>query len=101
MAREPEEMNRDSQTELAEGEPSLEKLQQSEEQFRLLVEGVKDYAIYMLSPKGIVTTWNSGAQRIKGYRAEEIVGKHFSCFFHPGDREAGEGIGDCGHDRKI
>jgi PAS domain S-box-containing protein len=90
MSRQPDEMNRDLQTELAESESSLEKLQQSEEQFRLIVEGVKDYAIYMLSPKGVVTTWNSGAQRIKGYRAEEIIGKHFSCFFHPQDREAGK-----------
>jgi PAS domain S-box-containing protein len=83
-------MDPDSQTELAEGESTLEKLQQSEEQFRLLVEGVKEYAIYMMSPKGIVATWNSGAQRIKGYRAQEIVGKHFSCFFHPQDRAAGK-----------
>ena len=90
MVRQPEEMNRDSQTELAQGEPTLEKLQQSEEQFRLLVEGVKDYAIYTLSPKGFVTTWNSGAERIKGYRAEEIVGQHFSRFFHPQDRDAGK-----------
>jgi PAS domain S-box-containing protein len=90
MARQREEMNRNSQTGLAERESTSEKLQQSEEQFRLLVEGVKDYAIYILSPKGIVTTWNSGAERIKGYRAEEIIGKHFSCFFHPQDREAGK-----------
>ena len=48
-----------------------------EEQFRLLVQGVTDYAIYLISPEGIVTSWNSGAQRIKGYEAEEIVGHHF------------------------
>ena len=90
MSRQPEELNRDLQTEMAGSESNLGKLQHSEEQFRLLVEGVKDYAIYMLSPKGIVTTWNSGAQRIKGYRSEEIVGKHFSCFFTAQDREAGK-----------
>lgn len=51
------------------------------EQHRLLVEGVKDYAIFMLSPEGRIKTWNLGAERIKGYRAEEIIGRHFSCFF--------------------
>jgi PAS domain S-box-containing protein len=65
-------------------------LRQSEEQFRRLVQGVTDYAIYMLSPEGIVTNWNSGAQRIKGYTAEEIVGRHFSEFYLPEDRERGE-----------
>src|SRR5262249_46356610 len=48
------------------------------EQFRLLVQGVTDYALYMLDPEGQVSTWNAGAQRIKGYTAEEIVGQHFS-----------------------
>ena len=65
-------------------------LQASEDQFRRLVEGVTDYAIYMLSPEGIVTNWNAGAQRIKGYSREEIVGKHFRTFYVPEDREAGE-----------
>jgi len=46
--------------------------------FRLLVEGVRDYAIFMLDPGGRVLTWNPGAERLKGYRAEDIVGKHFS-----------------------
>jgi len=68
---------------------AIEKLQHSEEQFRLLVENVQDYAIYMLDPNGIISTWNSGAERIKGYTAEEVLGKHFSCFFRPEDREAG------------
>jgi PAS domain S-box-containing protein len=58
-----------------------EALRQSEERFRLLVEGVKDYAIFMLDPHGYVTTWNEGARRIKGYEAEEIVGEHFSVFY--------------------
>ncbi len=61
-------------------------LRASEERFRLLVEGVEDYAILMLDPEGTVTSWNSGAERIKGYRAEEIIERHFSCFFPEEDR---------------
>ena len=53
------------------------------EPFRLLVESVKDYAIFMLNPEGCVATWNSGAERIKGYMAEEIIGRHFSTFYEP------------------
>jgi PAS domain S-box-containing protein len=64
-----------------------EVLRQSEERFRLLVEGVKDYAIFMLDPNGYVTTWNEGAQRIKGYDSEEIIGEHFSVFYTPEDKE--------------
>ncbi|KAF2395148.1 MULTISPECIES: PAS domain-containing sensor histidine kinase [Pseudomonas] len=67
-----------------------ETLKQSEQQFRLLVQSVTDYAIYMLSPDGYLTNWNLGAQRIKGYRPEEVIGKHFSMFYTPADREAGE-----------
>jgi PAS domain S-box-containing protein len=59
------------------------------ERFRLLVEAVTDYAIYMLDPNGIVTSWNPGAERIKGYAASEIVGRHFSTFYEKADREAG------------
>jgi PAS domain S-box-containing protein len=66
-----------------------EALRESEERFRLLVEGVHDYAIFMLDPKGNITTWNAGAERIKGYTAEEIVGKHFSCFYPQEAIEAG------------
>src|SRR5436853_98134 len=51
------------------------------EQFRLLIEGTKEYAIFMLDPQGHIRTWNAGAQRIKGYRAEEIIGQHFSRFY--------------------
>ena len=90
MTRHPEEINRELQTQIAERETAVEKLQQSEEQFRLLVEGVQDYAIYMLNLEGVVITWNSGAQRIKGYRAEEIIGKHFSRFYRPEDIQAGK-----------
>ena len=58
-----------------------EKLRLSEERFRLMVESVPDYAIFMLDPEGRVATWNSGAARIKGYKAEEIIGQHFSRFY--------------------
>ena len=64
-------------------------LLQAERGFRLLVQGVTDYAIFMLDPKGRVANWNAGAQRIKGYTPEEIVGEHFSRFYTPEDREAG------------
>lgn len=67
-----------------------ETLKQSEQQFRLLVQSVTDYAIYMLSPEGRLTNWNPGAQRIKGYRPEEVIGKHFSIFYTPEDQAAGE-----------
>ena len=65
-------------------------LQKSEESYRVLVESVKDYAIFMLSPSGQVLNWNSGAERIKGYRTEEIVGQHFSRFYTPEDVERGK-----------
>jgi hypothetical protein len=58
-------------------------LKQSEERFRLLVSGVRDYAIFMLNPQGIVETWNTGAAHIKGYAADEIIGSHFSRFYPP------------------
>ena len=66
-----------------------ELLSESEERFRLLVEGVKDYAIFMLDAEGRVTTWNLGAERIKGYDAEEIIGEHFSIFYTDEDVERG------------
>ena len=62
-------------------------LRESEERFRLLVDGVKDYAIFMLDTDGYITTWNLGAQRIKGYGAEEIIGEHFSIFYTEEDVE--------------
>jgi PAS domain S-box-containing protein len=65
-------------------------LVESEQRFRLLVEGVKDYAVYMLDAGGRVTNWNPGAQAIKGYTADEIVGAHFSSFYTEEDRQAGE-----------
>lgn len=63
---------------------------QSDEQFRLLVENVRDYALFMLDPQGRVRSWNLGAERIKGYRAEEIVGRHFACFYRPEDVALGK-----------
>ncbi|WP_332812331.1 hybrid sensor histidine kinase/response regulator [Sphingomonas sp.] len=63
---------------------------QSEQRFRMLVQGVRDYAIYMLDPTGLITNWNAGAEAIKGYRADEIVGQHFSRFYTEEDRASGE-----------
>ncbi|MEX6505146.1 PAS domain S-box protein [Jiella sp. M17.18] len=65
-------------------------LRNSEAQFRILVNGVTDYALYMLDPEGHVSSWNAGAERIKGYCADEILGQHFSRFYTPEDRERGE-----------
>src|SRR5260370_751626 len=65
-------------------------LHESQERFRLLLDGVKDYAIYMLDPDGNVISWNAGAARIKGYQQEEILGKHFSCFYTLEDRKTGK-----------
>lgn len=68
----------------------VEALRQSEERFRLLVDSVKDYAIFMLDPQGYVVSWNEGAARIKGYTREEIVGQHFSVFYVPEEAAAGK-----------
>ncbi|NZD50128.1 hybrid sensor histidine kinase/response regulator [Rhizobium leguminosarum] len=74
---------------LTERRAAEQTIRQSEEQFRRLVQGVSDYAIYMLDPDGNVSSWNFGAERIKGYRPQEIIGRHFSTFYTPEDREAG------------
>jgi PAS domain S-box-containing protein len=74
---------------LTERRKAEDELRLSEERFRYLVQGVTDYAIYMLDPNGIVTNWNSGAERIKGYTPEEIVGRHFSTFYTEQDRARG------------
>jgi PAS domain S-box-containing protein len=77
-------------TEIAEREVAEKSLRESEEKFRLLVEGAKDYAIFMLDPDGYVVSWNQGAQRIKGYSEDEIIGEHFSKFYLPEDIARGK-----------
>jgi len=66
-----------------------QELHETERQFRLLVESITDYAIYMIDPEGRVSTWNGGAERIKGYRADEIIGEPYSRFYTEEDRQAG------------
>jgi PAS domain S-box-containing protein len=69
--------------------PASDRVIEDERNFRLLVQGVVDYAIYMLDPNGIVSNWNAGAERIKGYCADEIVGQHFRVFYDEKDRQNG------------
>lgn len=71
---------------LTERKLAEDSLKQSEQQFRLLVQSVTDYAIYMLDPTGLVSNWNLGAERIKGYRPDEIIGQHYGVFFTKEDR---------------
>ncbi len=66
-----------------------EALRSSEENYRMLLDGVQDYAIFLLDPHGVVVSWNAGAARIKGYAADEIIGRSFSCFFDPDAIEKG------------
>jgi PAS domain S-box-containing protein len=75
---------------ITERQHAISELSSSESQFKTLVGGVTDYALYMLDPSGIVSNWNAGGERIKGYSATEIVGQHFSRFYTPADREAGK-----------
>ena len=74
---------------IAELESNQQELRQSEERFRLLVEGARDYAIFMLGPDGRVVSWNEGAERIHGYEVSEAVGEHFSVFYAEEDIERG------------
>src|SRR5439155_15937202 len=67
-------------------------LRDSEERFRLLVEQVEDYAIFMLAPQGRVSTWNAGARRLKGYESGEILGRHVSMFYSPEDVRDGKPV---------
>jgi PAS domain S-box-containing protein len=75
----------DLQTEIAQRKRVEESLRQSEERFRLFVEGTTDYSIYQLDPEGRVISWNAGAERMKGYRGDEIIGQHFERFFSSED----------------
>jgi PAS domain S-box-containing protein len=75
---------------MAQNDKPQRNLFESERDFRLLVEGVADYALYMLDPTGVITSWNTGAQRIKGYTPEEILGQHFSRFYTETDRGNGK-----------
>jgi PAS domain S-box-containing protein len=75
---------------ITEQKHSEENLKRSEERFRLLVEGVKDYAIFMLDTEGHIESWNEGARRINGYSRQEILGQHFSNFYPPEDVERGK-----------
>ena len=77
-------------TEIAEKEKAQEDLVQSEHSLRLLVEQVQDYAIFMMDPQGMIATWNAGAERIKGYKASEIIGRPYATFFPPEDAAAGK-----------
>src|ERR1700692_4277376 len=72
-------------------DPNLaeEALRECEEKYRMLLDEVQDYAIFMLDPQGMVVSWNAGAERIKGYRGEQIIGHNFSCFFPPEDIKRG------------
>jgi len=70
-------------------QPPRKRAKDDERNFRLLVQGVVDYAIYMLDPEGVVASWNAGAQRIKGYSDAEIIGQHFSIFYSEADRQNG------------
>src|SRR6478609_3706979 len=67
-----------------------EKLRESEQRMRLLIDSIRDYAIFMLDENGKVSSWNSGAERIKGYTAAEIIGRHFSTFYPEEDVQAGK-----------
>lgn len=82
--------NEQLQREVSERKQAEEELRDSEERFRLLVEDVKDYAIFMLHPNGRVASWSVGAERIQGYRAQEIIGQHFSRFHSREDIELGK-----------
>jgi PAS domain S-box-containing protein len=84
---------RDAETHLAQLESSRQlaedALRDSEERYRMLLDGIQTYAIFMMDPRGQIVSWNAGAERIKGYRADEIIGHNFSCFFPPKDVERG------------
>jgi PAS domain S-box-containing protein len=73
-------------------ELAKETLRESEEQYRMLLDEIQDYAIFMMDPQGRIVSWNAGAELIKGYRADQIIGHNFSCFFSPEDIERGRPV---------
>jgi PAS domain S-box-containing protein len=81
--------NEQLRAEIEERQLAEDRLRRSEERFRLMVENVQDYAIFMLDPEGHVATWNTGAERLHGYRLEEIIGEHFSRFYQAADVQQG------------
>jgi PAS domain S-box-containing protein len=83
-------LNQELVTEITQREKTEGALRRSEEQFRLLVDRVPDYAIVSLNPDGTITSWNAGAEHIRGYRADEVIGRHFSCFYPSEDVEHGK-----------
>jgi PAS domain S-box-containing protein len=74
------------------GEPVEAELRRCEEKYQMLLDEIQDYAIFMLDPQGMVVSWNAGAERIKGYRGEQIIGHNFSCFFPPEDITRGRPV---------
>src|SRR5580658_3897268 len=76
------------------GDWAMVERKESDERFRLLVDGVRDYAIFIVDPAGLVVTWNPGAERINGYSEKEIVGKHLRCLYPPEDAAAGKPEGE-------
>src|SRR5215216_970825 len=84
-----EERTSELEATIADLESNQRELRQSEDHFRLLIEGVKDYAIFMLGPEGRIVSWNEGAGRIQGYEVSEVVGEHFSVFYTEEDVERG------------
>jgi PAS domain S-box-containing protein len=88
----PRSINRQEQGLSPEHEHTAERLRQSEQRLQLLIESIQDYAIYILDSDGFVTSWNLGAQRIKGYTANEIIGKHFSRFYTAADLQINKPI---------
>src|SRR5258706_15806996 len=85
-----ERANRALQEDIAERETAEGRLQESEMRFRLVIDSVIDYAIIMLDPQGNIVSWNAGAERINGYGADEVIGRHFSRFYPPEDLARGK-----------
>jgi PAS domain S-box-containing protein len=79
-----------SVVDITERKAADDRLRQSEERFRAMIENVKDHAIFMLDPEGHILTWNKGAERLRGFGSGEIIGRHYSCLFPQEDRESGK-----------